>query len=132
MDQKELRTPLDAALSQVDPERRRLLEVLLAGAAALPLAASTALSASGQANEQTKETKDAKHSTVKHGPLDYKENSAQIKASDAKLESASPQIKSSAPVKADTRIKTSDAAIKSANTPMKSSSAAIKSSTSPQ
>jgi hypothetical protein len=129
MDKKKLHLPLDAALSKVDPERRRLLEALLAGAAALPLVTSTVLSASGQTDEQTPKTKEA---TVKHGPLDYDKNSAQIKASDTKVKSASPQIKSSAPIKADTRVKTSDAAIKSASTQMKSSSAPTKSSTSPQ
>jgi hypothetical protein len=51
MNEKCLSSPLDAALAQVDPERRRFLGMLLAGAAALPLLTSTDLTAEDKPND---------------------------------------------------------------------------------
>jgi hypothetical protein len=45
MDEKNLPSPLDEALAQVDPDRRKFLGMLLAGVATAPLLTSVALAA---------------------------------------------------------------------------------------
>jgi hypothetical protein len=45
MNEKSVSSSLDSALANVNPERRRLLAILLAGAVALPLLATSNLSA---------------------------------------------------------------------------------------
>src|SRR5579863_8289846 len=96
MHEKELPPPLDAALSQVDSERRRLLGILLAGAAALPLLNSTTLgaqekSASQSTNQSTRQW------PVKHTPMDLKTDSGTIKGD--------TQIKGSTQMKGDAQVK---------------------------
>jgi hypothetical protein len=100
--EKELPPPLDAALSQVDPERRRLLGILLAGAAALPLLNSTTLGA-----QQKPAAQSTNQSTrpIKHTPTDLKANSGAIKND--------TQIKGDRTIKMDSQIK-SNAATKNA------------------
>jgi hypothetical protein len=150
MEKKQLPPSLDEALAKVDPERRRLLGMLLAGAAALPLITTTSL-----AQDKTKDK-----SVIKHGPLDDKASSTQIK-SDSNIK-ADSQIKSnsniksspqtikltnadkSSSIKSDTVVwKDSNATIKGSNTAIKSdyvkggssikaSSSTVKSSTAPK
>src|SRR5208337_808787 len=45
MDKKEVPSSIDAALAHVDPDRRKFLGILLAGAAALPLLRSSSMAA---------------------------------------------------------------------------------------
>ena len=149
MDKKRLPPSLDAALSQVNPERRRLLGMMLAGAAALPLLTSTPLAA-----EDKPADKSTDKSAIKHGPLDYKEDPKALK-SDLYVKGQPSQIKSntnsktmtwtkggvtandSTQIKADTRVKTS-APIKSAielktqSAPIKSGAAPVKTNNTPQ
>jgi hypothetical protein len=52
MQKMSLNSPLDAALKQVDPDRRQFLGMLLAGVAALPLLSSSELSAEGGSDQK--------------------------------------------------------------------------------
>ncbi|MGA3033786.1 MAG: hypothetical protein ABSD70_10915 [Terracidiphilus sp.] len=143
MKNKEFPSSLDAALGQIDPERRRLLGILLAGAAALPLLNSTSLSAEQKHDKSADKSTDK--SAVKHGPLDYDKSSPTAIKSDAQIKSSSnvkamTWTKGGATANDDARVKTS-APIKTSNDAielktqgkaMKSSSAPIKSTTKPQ
>ncbi len=60
MNEKNSSSPLDAALAQVDPERRRFLAMLLAGAAALPVLTSASLSAESETHFPKAEDKSSK------------------------------------------------------------------------
>ncbi len=99
MHEKELPPPLDAALSQVDTERRRLLGILLAGAAALPLLNSTTLGAQEKTAAQSRNN--TRVANVKHGPLDFKTDSGTIKSNS--------QIKGDRTIKMDSHIKSKTA-----------------------
>jgi hypothetical protein len=144
MEKKHIPPALYEALAQINPERRRLLGMMLAGAAALPLLNSTSLAA-----EQKQTDKSADKSTdkaaVKHGPLDFDKSSPTAIKSDAHIKSnsnikAMTWTKGGATANDDARVKTS-APIKSSNEAIelktqgkaiKSSSAPIKSTTKPQ
>jgi UDP-3-O-[3-hydroxymyristoyl] glucosamine N-acyltransferase len=150
---KELPSSLDAALGQVDPERRRLLGVMLAGAAALPLLTTTSLAQ--DAKTQGKVTPDAKNawpsstnSKVKNDTYIKADKSSNLKSdtyikgstvktpnsgikSDTSIKSDT-YIKADSNIKADPRMKSS-AAIKSQSTQVKGgANAPIKSNTAPQ
>jgi len=103
MEKKQVPPSLDEALAQVDPERRRLLGMLLAGAAALPLISTTSL-----AQDKTKDK-----SAIKHGPLDDKASSTQIKSNS--------NIKADSQIKSDNNIKYSPQTIKLTNADKSSS-----------
>jgi hypothetical protein len=61
MNEKGLPPSLDEALANVNPERRRFLGMLLAGAAALPLLTSTELAVGeGMGKKEEPEKKDKK------------------------------------------------------------------------
>jgi hypothetical protein len=137
MKNKQLPSALDAALGQVDPERRRLLGVMLAGAAALPLLTTTALGQDDNKKDKTKpaaknawpssKTTIKADSDVKTSGTMYKESNSQIKA-DTRVKTPDSMYKeSNSQIKADTRVKTSST-VKSPSTQMKSTSAPIKSS----
>lgn len=145
MHEKELPPPLDAALSKVDPERRRLLGILLAGAATLPLLSSTTLGAQEKSATQST-NQNSRQTPIKHTPIDLKMSSDAIKSdthikgdSTVKMDSQikgdrtikmNSQIKGdSSQIKADSTIKST---IKSSSGAMKTDSAHIKGSSAPQ
>jgi hypothetical protein len=143
MKKKQIPLALDEALAQVNPERRRLLGMMLAGAAALPLLTSTSLAAEQKPDKSADKSTDK--SAVKHGPLDYDKSSPAAIKSDAQIKSnsnikAMTWTKGGTTANDDTRVKTS-APIKSSNQAIelktqgkaiKSTSAPIKSTTKPQ
>jgi UDP-3-O-[3-hydroxymyristoyl] glucosamine N-acyltransferase len=136
---KELPSKLDAALGQVDPQRRSLLAAMLAGAAVLPLLTTTALAQ--DVKTQGKVTPDAKNAgpSSKNSKL---KNDTYIKASTVKSPNSGiksdSSIKSDTYVKADSNIKAdqhikSSAAIKGQSTQVKGgANAPIKSNAAPQ
>ncbi|MGD1106903.1 MAG: hypothetical protein ABR865_07640 [Terracidiphilus sp.] len=122
MNEKSLPAPLDAALEHLDPNRRRFLGMLLAGAAALPLLTSSDL-AVAQTTSPYKEL----------GPA-HKGSNTQLKSSNQQLKNAgkvdkmSPAYRSSSQLKNSNQFKSSNQQHKSSNTQFKSSNTAIKSS----
>jgi hypothetical protein len=143
MEKKQIPPALDEALAHVNAERRRLLGMMLAGAAALPLLNSTSLAAEQKPDKSADKSTDK--AAVKHGPLDYDKSSPTAIKSDAQIKSNSNMkamtwTKGGATANDDARVKTS-APIKSSNEAIelktqgkaiKSSSAPIKSTTKPQ
>jgi hypothetical protein len=77
MNKKSSTSPLDAALAQVDPERRRFLAMLLAGVAAAPLLTSSDLVA------QEKQVTD-KNATWTKGGVTAGDRAEEIKSSGSK------------------------------------------------
>ena len=135
MKKKHIPPALDEALAQVDPERRRLLAMMLAGAAALPLLSSTSLAAEQKHTDKSAD-KSTDKAAVKHGPLDYDKSSPTAIKSDAQIKSNSnikamtwtkggttandAQLKNSAPIKSSPQaieLKTQGKAMKSSNAP---------------
>jgi hypothetical protein len=75
MDEKRLPSPLDEALAQVDPDRRKFLGMLLAGVAAAPLLTSVALAAGQKKTAEDKQSAQKADTRIKSGQeikLDHK------------------------------------------------------------
>ncbi|MGD0800913.1 MAG: hypothetical protein ABR906_06335 [Terracidiphilus sp.] len=122
MSKNNLPSPLDTALAHVDPDRRKFLGMLLAGAAALPLLASADLSAEEKPGSQKAQAfpKNAakSNSTIKSN------QAATDKSSNLK---AQTWTKGGAPLKSNQALKNSSGTIKS-NAAIKQSNSTIKSS----
>jgi hypothetical protein len=73
MDEKRLPSPLDEALAQVDPDRRKFLGMLLAGVATAPLLTSAALAA-GQKKPAEDKHSEQKADTWVKGSMTVKSN----------------------------------------------------------
>ncbi len=109
---------LDAALAQVNSERRRFLKMLLSGVAAAPLLTSAALSFAGQPNKKPRTTVKAKgapkavkaslrppqiksspsqsaspNSALKFSPSQNKGSSPAVKFSPSQTKGTSPAVK---------------------------------------
>lgn len=138
MEKKQIPPSLDEALAKVDPERRRVLGMLLAGAAALPLITTTSLAQ--QDKSQYKESAADKHDTrVKTSSTIKSDNNIKYSPQAIKLTNADK----SSSIKSDYVKGGSSATIKSSNTAIKSdyvkggssikaSSTQVKSTTAPQ
>jgi hypothetical protein len=126
MKEKSLPSSLDAALAQVDPGRRQILAMLLAGVAAAPLLTSAALAAENKSGEQkaaagTKEGTELKSDeTVKNDmTVKHSESGAAIKSDKTvKSDMTVKQSERGAAIKSDMTVKHSEggAAIKSDKT----------------
>ena len=94
MSEKELAAKMDAALSHVDPDRRKFLGILLAGVAAAPLLRSASLAAEDKAHFPKTQTQSQSHmksqsnmkaqTWTKGGSTVNDDKRSNIKAQDAK------------------------------------------------
>jgi hypothetical protein len=151
MQKKNLSPSLDEALAQVNPERRRLLGMLLAGAAALPLISTTSLAQDDKT--QYKESSAIKHdaqgkgvqpdaknawptsktgSAIKSNNIKYSPQTIKLTNADKSSSIKSDYVKGGS----SANIKSSSTAIKSdyvkGGSSIKASSSQVKSSNAPQ
>ncbi len=89
--ENELTSPLDAALTHVNPNRRRFLGLLLAGVAAAPLLTSVSLSADGQPTDQKAASKGGAPVKNAAAQKQLKAASPQVKSSGSKIKAPNPQ-----------------------------------------
>jgi hypothetical protein len=154
MSEKELSSPLDAALAHVAPDRRKFLGMLLTGVAAAPLLNSAVLAAEDKAHFPKAEIKSSDHKTatsIKDGATIKGSQSNSIKLNDQKTQSIKYWDKNGASnaqtiksnnstikLNSGTAIKGENSAIKHNNTdtikltnagPIKGNSSTIKNST---
>jgi hypothetical protein len=152
MSEKELASSIDAALAHVDPNRRKFLEILLAGVAAAPLLNSASLTAEDKAAGQQGKVfpktetsikgdtaiKDGSANTIKSTNQTDKTikywtqkgdiKSQEIKGENSTIKNDSRTIKGESPaIKYDSNtIKGANSTIKLQSTPIKGESPALK------
>jgi hypothetical protein len=132
MSEKELASAIDAALTHVDPDRRKFLGILLAGVAAAPLLTSADLAAQENTSAHKTEVFPKNATTVKGGTA-LKNNNESIKLTNAnahKNNNSTIKLNNANAIKGETKPpKSETTAIKGETKPPKSETTAIKGET---